>query len=318
MKETNMLLFILSQKNLPLAQAEVASFYAIKNTTKEYAFVSSKQIAAIPLAFTKEIHEIVFSCTKKDLEKKIRGYNWNKKVKGSFCVRSDVQEIERKLGGMIWDGLRKPKVDLEHPDTLIHFFFIGNRAYTGLRLWKNDNAFLLRKAQLRPGFYPASLDPQLALGIVNLSSAKKNAVVVDPFCGTGGILLEAALSGRSAVGFDISPWMLDKCKQNLQHYKIKNKMASVATGDATTFRKKCTAIVTELPFGKNTRSQDLLSLYTRFLENARTNTDTIVVGFPNFIDYKKICRKTGWKIKHDFKWYLHQTLSKHVVVLRKI
>src|SRR3989338_9373210 len=227
-----MLLFVLSQKNLPLAQAEVASFYSVQKKKEHYAFVSSAKIVDIPLAFTKEIHTVLFSCPKKDLEKHIKKYSWNKKIKRSFCVRSDIQEIERKLGGMIWDTLKKPVVDLEHPDTLIHFFFIGNIVYAGLRLWKNDNAFLQRKAQLRPGFYPASLDPQLALGIVNLSSAKKNAVVLDPFCGTGGILLEAALSGRKAVGFDISPWMLKKCTQNLKHYKISSKVVSIATGDA--------------------------------------------------------------------------------------
>ncbi|MBI5001936.1 methyltransferase domain-containing protein [Candidatus Woesearchaeota archaeon] len=313
-----MMLFVLSQKNLPLAQAEVASFYTLHKTKENYAFVSSKKKIDLPLAFTKETHAILFSCSKKNLEKQIKKYAWNKKIKGSFCVRSDIQEIERKLGGMIWDTLKKPVVDLEHPDSLIHFFFLGNTVYAGLRLWKNDNAFLQRKAQLRPGFYPASLDPQLALGLVNLSSAKKNAVVVDPFCGTGGILLEAAFSGRKAVGFDISPWMLEKCKQNLHHYKITKKVVSIAAGDATTFRKKCAAIVTELPFGKNTRSQNLLSLYTRFLENAKKNTNTIVVGFPDFVDYKKICRKTGWNIIHDFRWYLHQTLSKHVVVLKRV
>ncbi len=314
-----MLLFILSQKNLPLAQAEIASFYSVQKTKENYVFVSSKKILDIPLAFTKEIHDILFFCRRKDLEKHIRKYNWNRKIKGSFCARSDVQDIERKLGGMIWDILQKPIVDLEHPDTLIHFFFIGNAVYAGLRLWKNNNAFLQRKAQLRPGFYPASLDPQLALGIVNLSGVKKNALVVDPFCGTGGILIEAAFSGRKAIGFDISKWMLKKCTQNLEHYKIKNKVVSVTVGDATTFRKKCAAIVTELPFGKNTRSQDLVLLYSQFLSNAKKNTNILVVGFPDFIDYIKICRKTGWKIKHDFRWYLHQTLSKHVVVAtRKI
>ena len=49
----------------------------------------------------------------------------------------------------------------------------------------------------------------------------------------------------------------------------------------------------ELPFGKNTKSQDLLLLYSRFLENAKKSTAKIVVSFPHFVDYKTICRKTA-------------------------
>ena len=308
-----MLLFVLSQKNLSLAHAEVASLYPVKKIKRHYLFVDRLSLVKIPLAYTKEIYTVLFSCTKKDLEKKIHTYNWNKKIKGSFCVRSVAHE--RELAGAIWKNLKKPCVDLEHPDSLIHFFFLGNNVYCGILLWKNHYAFLQRKATQRPGFYPASLDPQLALAMVNLSGAKKNQPIVDPFCGTGGILIEAAFSGRKAIGYDISTWMLGKCKQNIDHYTLKNVTFSV--GDATTLRKKCHAIVTELPFGKNTKSQDLLLLYSRFLENAKKSTAKIVVSFPHFVDYKTICRKTGWKITQKFIWYIHASLSKEIVVLEK-
>ncbi len=231
-------------------------------------------------------------------------------------MRSSIDE--RKLAGIIWDTLKNkthkdPRVDLANPNVLIHFFFIGKKVFVTKQLWPNQNTFLERKAQYRPGFYPASLHPQLALGMINLSSVSET--IIDPFCGTGGILIEAALSGRKCFGFDISKWMLEKCRENLKYYKITK--TTVQHGDATTFKKKCAAIVTELPFGKNTKSQDLILLYTKFLENASRNTSTIVVSFPDFVDYKKICVATKWKIVSDFKWYLHASLSKHVVVLKK-
>ncbi len=313
MKRNNMLLFILSQKNLALVQAEVASFYSINRTEKHYAFVTKATRVDIPLAFTKEIYEVLFSSSKKDLFEKIKRYDWNKNVKGSFCVRS--VENEREIAGVVWKKLKKPHVDLEHPDTMIHFFFTDKKVFVTRRIWKNTNTFLQRKATQRPGFYPASLDPQLALAMVNLSRAKKNAAIVDPFCGTGGILIEAAFSGRKAIGYDISTWMLEKCKKNIEHYHLKN--VTFAVGDATTFRKKCAAIVTELPFGKNTKSQDLFLLYSRFLENAKRSTNRIVVSFPHFVDYKSICRKTDWKITQKFVWYIHASLSKDVVVLER-
>jgi len=246
-----MMLFVLSQKNLPLAQAEVASFYTVQKTKENYAFVSSKKKIDLPLAFTKEIHDILFSCSKKDLEKHIKKYTWNKKIKGSFCVRSDIQEIERKLGGMIWDTLKKPVVDLEHPDTLIHFFFIGNIVSVGLRLWKNDNAFLQRKAQLRPGFYPASLDPQLALGLVNLSSAKKNAVVVDPFCGIGVILSEALIQDLKVIGIDKDKSAIDGAVQNLKWFNFSEDDYVLVNEDSRRARiNRANVVVTEPNLGK--------------------------------------------------------------------
>ncbi len=147
--------------------------------------------------------------------------------------------------------------------------------------------------------------------MINLSKAKK---IVDPFCGTGGILIEGAYSGRKMCGYDISAWMLEKCRTNLKNYKLK---VPVFVGDAAAFVKKCDAIVTELPFGKNTKSQDLISLYTCFLENAKKSTKIIVVSFPDFIDYKKIINKTGWKIENDFAVYVHKSLTKHVVVMKR-
>ncbi len=166
---------------------------------------------------------------------------------------------------------------------------------------------------MRKEFYPASLDPQLALAMINLSASSKGPVDA-PFCGTGGILIEGAVSKRKMFGFDVSAWMLEKCKKNLQQYGLS---VIVTQGNATTFKKKCAAVVTELPFGKNTKSQDLVSLYTAFLLNAAKNTKTVVASFPDFVKYKKIIKKTGWKLQHDFSWYLHKSLTKHVVVLRR-
>lgn len=318
-----MYLFILSQKHLPLALAEAQALYGTKNISgsNEYAIVNITKKTVKKryqkLAFTKAAYEILFSCSKKEVENKIKKYFWNKIITGTFCVRSSTDE--QKFATMIWNILKKkkstnPKVDLRNPNVLIHFFFVGKKVFVTKKLWQNQNTFLERKAQHRPGFYPASLHPQLALGMVNLSGVI-SGTIVDPFCGTGGILIEASFSKRKSFGFDISNWMLEKCQQNLAYYKMKK--VQIQRADATLFRKKCAAIVTELPFGKNTKSQDLILLYTRFLENAKQNTSTVVVSFPNFIDYKKMCKATKWKIISDFKWYLHASLSKHIVVLKR-
>lgn len=302
-----------------MAVAEICTFYGKKNvtTSQKYVFVKNSSLKNTKrlyekLALTKLAYEILFSCTHKQVEKEIKKQNWNKIISGTFCVRSSFDE--QKFAGIIWDQLKKPHVDLQNPTTLIHFFIISKKVFVAKQLWKNPNIFFERKAQHRPGFYPASLHPQLALAMVNLSGVVSNTkIIIDPFCGTGGILIECALSGRKCAGYDINAWMLKKCKENLKHYKIKNTL--VKQGNATRFHKKCAAIVTELPFGKNTKSQDLILLYTKFLKNAAQNTKRVVVSFPDFVDYKKLVKKSKWEIKESFLWYLHSSMSKEIVVL---
>jgi len=52
--------------------------------------------------------------------------------------------------------------------------------------------------------YVAAINPPLAAELIKHYS-KKGDSVLDPFCGGGGVLLEAALSGRTATGFDVNP-----------------------------------------------------------------------------------------------------------------
>ncbi|HUY85429.1 MAG TPA: hypothetical protein VMU97_02845, partial [Candidatus Dormibacteraeota bacterium] len=62
-------------------------------------------------------------------------------------------------------------------------------------------------------------------------------IVLDPFCGTGVILQEAALMGYEAHGTDLELRMVDYSRQNLewlaQNYRLPAVCCRVETGDAT-------------------------------------------------------------------------------------
>ncbi len=304
-----MKIFRVSQKNPLLSIAEISAWFPIVRTEGEFVFVKAAKKYDF-FAYIKEVYTFLFETSLHRLAKAVETFNWNAHIKGSFCIRSP--EFEKEIADVVWHRLKNPKVNLENPEHSIHFLFAGKKAYCGILQWQNPNTFLQRKAHLRPELYPASLDPQLALAMINLSKGRK---IVDPFCGTGGILIEGAFSGRKMYGYDISRWMVEKCKKNLAFYKLN---VPAAVGDATTFRKKCNAIVTELPFGRNTKSQDLDALYRKFLENAKNSTNKIVVSFPDFVDYPRIIAHAGWIIEHDFAVYVHASLTKHVVVMGKM
>jgi hypothetical protein len=56
--------------------------------------------------------------------------------------------------------------------------------------------------------YPARLHPDTARLLVT-GFSRPSAVVLDPFCGSGTVLVEARLSGRRALGVDVNPLALE-------------------------------------------------------------------------------------------------------------
>lgn len=61
------------------------------------------------------------------------------------------------------------------------------------------------------------LPPKLARIMVNLSGVgfSPQNVIWDPFCGSGGILLQAMITGRSVLGSDVDKWAIRNSEQNI-------------------------------------------------------------------------------------------------------
>lgn len=91
------------------------------------------------------------------------------------------------------------------------------------------------KRDARVGMLP----PKLAQIILNLAvgTAKPPLTVLDPFCGTGVVLQEAALNGYNLYGSDLEQRMVDYTAENLQWLNETHKLtkieATLQTGDAT-------------------------------------------------------------------------------------
>jgi tRNA (guanine10-N2)-dimethyltransferase len=306
-----MKVFVLSKKNIDLSRAEVEAHYGSVFTRDRYAFVTTKGTKYMQFAFTKGVYKVLFRCKEKDLFNSIEEYNWDRIIKRkTFKIESDTDK--QRIAKIIWSLVDRPKVKLDRPDVVVQFFFIGSQVYATVLIWENKEDFLSRKPHNRPGFYPASLDPQLARCMINLAGS--NGGIVDPFCGTGGILIESALLGYRTTGFDWDRTMLEKCTKNLKYFGLSRNI-HIDLGDARTFYRKCGAIVCEPPFGRNTRERNLDELYYAFLVNAKRSTKTIVMSFPHWVSWKKIVKKSGWKLDKEFSLYVHKSMTRKIVVL---
>jgi len=71
-------------------------------------------------------------------------------------------------------------------------------------------------SQFTHGFhqYPARMHPEIAKRMIQRYATRSKTVVLDPFMGSGGVLVEAMLHGNSSIGIDLNPFavLLSKVK----------------------------------------------------------------------------------------------------------
>lgn len=312
-------LFLISGENAELAKAEMELF--ADATIKEHAgssvIAEASHFETNRLAYTKVLCKYLFSCKRDELAEQVKKYAWNKVYKQSFYVHvhHEEQDNARKLADIIWNTLKNPKVSFDNPKTEIDFIFEKDKVFCGLRIYENNEKFDARKAHKRPGFSPISLHPKLARALVNMTGIKKGETLLDPFCGTGGILLEAGLMKIKCTGSDIAEDMLEKAKINMNSFKIKNYKLMKA--DARKIKLKCNAIATDPPYGKasSLRKQGMSKLYTDFLSNAYKilkKKSRVAIIFPN-----RLSIKSKFKILRKIDVPIHKSLTRTINILEK-
>jgi tRNA G10 N-methylase Trm11 len=100
------------------------------------------------------------------------------------------------------------------------------------------------------------LPPKLALMMVNMARSSSESVrLLDPFCGTGVVLQEAALLGYDVYGTDLSDKMIDYSRINLSWLKEKYQLSTrvdLALGDAidTQWQSPIDTVVCETYLGQ--------------------------------------------------------------------
>ncbi len=233
-----------------------------------------------------------------------KSFGNNKKIQDSLNAITLAKNIALKnaLG----------KVNLKTPDLDITLIkgtsFIG----LGIKIWENKDPFEQRKNHLMIAPHPTGMNPRLARAMINLGSAKNE--VLDPFCGAGGLLIEGANIGLQCIGTDINPKMVERAKKNTSNHKNVN----IILKDALSWEKKVECVVTDVPYGKSsTLNQELKELIKLFLLKYKKLTKTIVLCCPSTLQINHELQKTGWKIMFETEIYIHSSLTRRILLLKK-
>lgn len=127
------------------------------------------------------------------------------------------------------------------------------------------------------------LPPKLSQILINLTSPSNNEVVLDPFCGSGSLLMEAQLMGLDVQGSDLDARMVECAKVNtawLQQTQGLDHKVEIQAGDALELRtpQRSFVIAAEGYLGRNfstqptltdveTEQKNLETIYAKFFEN---------------------------------------------------
>lgn len=267
------------------------------------------------LGLSSAAYEFLFQCAEKQLDRAISRFDWQKHYRVDFKVVAHhaSTDVQHELGHLVANQLTKPKANLRSPKTAFHFFFLDNDVIVGKLLWQNTEDFESRKVHHWPAPHPTGTHPQLARAMVNLTGIERGKLV-DPFCGAGGMLIEAGLMGLRPAGYDIEPELLEKASKNLNGFGIKKY--TLALKDARTLSGTIPHLVADLPYGRNTPRKGLEELYAAFLSRLKNVlTKRAVLGFPSTIAHKHLIKNAGLIIVAEFDWEINRRLTKKIVVV---
>lgn len=236
-------------------------------------------------------------------------------VRGTAGV--DTQRAERKLGSVLTG--RGFDVDLDAPDHELRALFSGDSCVLGWLVARSVRGFGERMPSKRPFFQPGSMGPLLARSLANIAGARPGACVLDPMCGTGGLLIEAGLSGADVIGLDAQPKMTRGTRENLTQYL--GGAGEVLTGTATRLPfpdDAIDAVVFDAPYGRQSKivgdaDSGLERLVRSTLEEANRVADRAVLVADR--SWENAATAAGWTVESAFIRRVHASLTRHILVL---
>lgn len=251
-----------------------------------------------------------------------------------YSTKNDTMRLERKLGKLILQNTNGAKVNLTNPDKTFFGVLTNHKLIFGLRLAEIEpKPFVERRPRKKPFFHPSAMNAKLARCMVNLAHAGSNRVVLDPFCGTGTTILEAALIGCTAIGADVQRRMIMGTRRNLLNFGVEAEALVIADARQLPFTK-VDAIVTDPPYGKSatTLKSNTKLLVLSALSSAKPllhKGQRICIALPIRVneqgqvnhmseDIADFVKQSGYKTVESHMVYIHRSLTREIMVYERL
>ena len=230
--------------------------------------------------------------------------------------------IARHVGELVGLRLPRPRVDLRRPETEIHLFVTPSGNYWGHPLIVIDgDQFAPREPHKRPFWRSMALPQRKARCLVNLSGVMPGGLLLDPFCGTGSIPVEAALMGIRCVASDVDPVVARGAALNFAALGLTEigaqQLDARAWGDSPL---RFDAMVADLPYGRSAsiKGVDRDELYATFLETTARILQPGARAVLMAPEGTLSITPPGLAVRARHTEYVHGSLTREVTVLEKV
>ena len=158
--------------------------------------------------------------------------------------------VEREVGRILFQ--RGYKADLKKPEMVLRAVITTGRIVLGREAARCDrSSFEARRPHLKPFFHPGVLMPRMARSLINLTQVRASEMLLDPFAGTCGILIEACLIGIQGLGIEVQTRLVKGALCNLHTLDC-----SLLLGDAKRLplqNSSIDAAVLDTPYGRSAK-----------------------------------------------------------------
>ncbi len=283
------------------------------------------------LGYTHEIHHLISTLNYNDLDNGVSSIDWSNYIDENFAVRVkrfdsniDTVATERRIGHLILTNTEGISVNLTEPKSFIRVVSHQNSIYLCYGKYQLDKKYFeLIKPHKRPFFHPGCMSPKLARAMVNLARVKKGDFVLDPFCGTGGILIEAGLIGAKVIGSDIDWRMKKGAATNLDYVGITDYRTCVVDVRELKMYEEVDAVVTDPPYGISTTTsgegtEGIFKEFLSSIEHSMKKDALLVMASPDSLDIDSLLSEVGFVLLERYSIKMHKSLTRIISVIAKI
>ncbi len=190
-------------------------------------------------------------------------------VTASFVGKRNYSTEEIKLA--LAEGLEsfhgwEYRSDDAEADLNVRLFLDHDQAVIGVRLGKTP----LHERPYKQTHIPGSLKPPVAAALLALAQVKPGLRLLDPCCGGGTIVIEAALAGANAQGGDNNPLAVQAAQGNAQAAGVSTMIEQWDAQSLPLADASVDCIVSNLPWGRQiVVDATLATFYQRVLNEMR-------------------------------------------------
>lgn len=283
---------------------KIAVYNATKENISNIKKAGYSKKSWIVLAESQSKKEILEK-TKNVHKEHFKGYK-TFKVETETYGKKEGAPIKKDIANIVLDKTNI-SVNVTEPNLQLTYL-VSDKHYLCVDQWTRNKRINERRPDRLPRPHPTGVHPLLSRAMVNIVKAENK--ILDPFCGAGGILLEAATLGLESEGYDIDSRMIDRAKENTQKYKDKINLEKT-----NCFEKsfKDAYIVTDIPYGRNsTIKENTYRLFEKFIQKTmRERAKKVCVMYPKTPTSCKIMNKVEHK---SFDFPVNKSLTRRMSV----